>query len=270
MIETASQVFSRFSVSLAVAAETQLQKRRAKQLANDLHLPFVEYHQAPPGYLLLVRERQLELHSSAKPPIHGPIFVDYVSGKTAHRQEFGGGRGQHLARAVGIKAGFNPTVIDATAGLGSDAFVLATLGCKVRMIEHCLPVVQLLEDGLLRARAEAATIEIANRMQLYSGNALQLIPVLARNASPDVIYLDPMYPPRNKSAAVKKEMHMLQVLAGKGGDNTALLQCALKHAARRVVVKRPAKAAAIGDSVAHACIKSANTRYDIYLPTQES
>jgi 16S rRNA (guanine1516-N2)-methyltransferase len=269
MVGTASQDFSQFAVPLTVAAETQLQSKRAKKLATDLHLPFVEFHQAPAGYLLLVRERQLELHSSSEPPIHGPIFVDYVSGKAAHRQEFGGGRRQHLARAVGIKAGFNPTIIDATAGLGSDAFVLATLGCKIRMIEHCLPVVQLLEDGLLRARGSAATVEIANRMQLHNGDALELIPLLAKKEYPDVIYLDPMYPPRNKSAAVKKEMQMLQLLAGKGGDNKALLQCALQHAGKRVVVKRPVWASAIGDSVAHACVESTNTRYDIYLPIRE-
>ena len=256
-------------VSVGVAAETRHQIKRARQLANDLDLEFVDEHEAAPGYILLVRDGRLELLSSMKPPAHGPIFVDFVAGKAAYRQEFGGGRTQHLARAVGVKPGFCPTVIDATAGLGNDAYVLASLGCKIKMIEQCLPVVQLLEDGLLRARGEPNTIKIAMRMLLYGGNALDVIPALAKKQVPDVIYLDPMYPPRNKSAAVKKEMQMLQTLAGRDGDNTALLHCALQYAGMRVVVKRPGRAPAIGDSVAHACVKSANTRYDIYLPTRD-
>ncbi len=269
MVETAPQVLPQLKTLVSVVAETRHQIKRARQLANDLDLDFVGEHEAPPGYMLLVRDGKLELHSSIKPPTHGPIFVDFVSGKTAYRREFGGGQAQHLARAVGVKPGFIPTVIDATAGLGSDAFVLASLGCRVKMIEQCPPVVQLLEDGLLRARGDPNTLKIAMRMLLYGGNALELIPTLAEKQTPDVIYLDPMYPPRNKSAAVKKEMQMLQALARRGGDNAALLHCALKHAGTRVVVKRPGKAPAIGNGVVHACIKSANTRYDIYLPASE-
>jgi hypothetical protein len=54
----------------------------------------------------------------------------------AHRRKFGGGRGEAVAKAVGIKGDYLPDVVDATAGLGRDAFVLASVGCRVRMLER--------------------------------------------------------------------------------------------------------------------------------------
>ena len=61
----------------------------------------------------------------------GPIRVDFVAGAVAHRRLFGGGNGQMIAKAVGIQPGVRPVVVDATAGLGRDAFVLARLGCAI-------------------------------------------------------------------------------------------------------------------------------------------
>ena len=144
--------------------------------------------------------------------------------------------------------------------------MLATLGCNLRMIESCQPVAQLLEDGLLRARADEDTSVIAQRMRLYNGDALDLLPTLARRQRPDVVYLDPMYPPREKSAAVKKEMQMLQVLTDAPSDGATLLELALKCADRRVVVKRPVHAGPLGDKPPQACVNSPKTRYDIYIP----
>ncbi len=263
---------TRPSLCVTVAAATYRQTAAAQHLATCLQLDLVAQGEAPPGYLLLLCEARLALHSTLSPPLHGPVFVDFVTGKSAHRRAFGGGRGQHMARAVGIKPGYNPTIIDATAGLGRDAFVLATLGCKVIMIEQSPVVARLLEDGLSRAHTTEETHAIALRMQLNCGNALEVIPVLVDRSTrtdrpkPDVIYLDPMYPPRDKSAAVKKEMQMLQMLAEKNTDNAELLACALQHAGKRVVVKRPRTAAALAGKTPHACIKNTNTRYDIYIP----
>ncbi|HAD42901.1 MAG TPA: 16S rRNA (guanine(1516)-N(2))-methyltransferase, partial [Plesiomonas shigelloides] len=79
-------------------------------------------------------------------PKLGAICVDFVGGTMAHRRRFGGGRGEAVAKAVGIKKGYLPDVVDATAGLGRDAFVLASIGCRVRLLERH-PVVAALLDG---------------------------------------------------------------------------------------------------------------------------
>ena len=68
--------------------------------------------------------------------VSGELRVDFVSGAVAHRLRFGGGRGQALAKAMGLRAGKTPMIVDATAGLGRDSFLLASLGAQVVMIER--------------------------------------------------------------------------------------------------------------------------------------
>jgi len=81
---------------------------------------------------------------------------------------------------------------------------------------------------------------------------------------PDVIYIDPMYPHRKKSALVKKDMQILQRLHGADDNADALLENALLLAKKRVVIKRPAQAETISKKKPNTCIKSKKTRYDIY------
>ncbi|WP_445775347.1 class I SAM-dependent methyltransferase, partial [Shewanella sp.] len=87
------------------------------------------------AFELRFEQNCLSLYKRDEPKLDG-INVDFVSGAVAHRRKFGGGRGQSIAKAVGLKQGVTPTVVDGTAGLGRDAFVLASLGCKVIMVER--------------------------------------------------------------------------------------------------------------------------------------
>jgi 16S rRNA (guanine1516-N2)-methyltransferase len=158
-----------------------------------------------------------------------------------------------------------PTVLDATAGLGRDAFVLAALGCEVTLIERHPLVAALLEDGLRRASADSATAAIAARMRLREGDAIALMRDWSGDA-PQVVYLDPMFPPRDKSALVKKEMRVFRPLVGDDGDAPALLTAALSLASHRVVVKRPRKALAlsIGGIVPGYALEGKSSRFDVY------
>ncbi len=116
----------------------------------------------------------------------GPVYVDFVTGKAGHRFRFGGGRGQLVAKAVGIKKDFLPSVIDATAGLGRDAFVLASLGCKVRMLERSPVVAALLADGMARALADPEIAKVVTEyMQLEVANATEKLVSLAEDERPD-------------------------------------------------------------------------------------
>ena len=193
----------------------------------------------------------------------GPVRVDFVEGAVAHRRLFGGGSGQMIAKAVGIQAGVRPLVLDATAGLGRDAFVLAELGCSVTLIERQALIAALLEDGLLRAQADPEVAPIVARMCLLCGNAIDLMTAWA-SEPPQVIYLDPMFPHRDKSAQVKKEMRLFRPLAGNDDDAPALLAAALKLATHRVVVKRPRKAPAIAGEQPGYVLEGKSSRFDIY------
>ena len=197
------------------------------------------------------------------PQAPGPVRVDFVSGAVAHRRLFGGGGGQMIAKAVGIQAGVRPLVLDATAGLGRDAFVLAELGCTVTLIERQPVIAALLEDGLRRAKDDPEVAAIIGQMQLLGGNAIELMSEWT-GEPPQVIYLDPMFPHRDKSALVKKEMRLFRPLVGDDDDAPALLAAALALATHRVVVKRSRKAPAIAGEAPGYVLEGKSSRFDIY------
>ncbi len=181
----------------------------------------------------------------------------------AHRRRFGGGLGQALARAVGIKSETALRVVDATAGAGTDAFVLATLGCHVTLIERVPEAFNALKRAIQAAEIHFDTAEIAARMTLLEGDAITLLGRW-RKTPPEVIYLDPMYPHRAKKAANSKALARLQYLAGPDTDSDQLLHAACALATKRVVVKRPLKAPRIDGPAPSGTVQSTNTRYDIY------
>lgn len=205
----------------------------------------------------------LTLNKRDEPKLKG-ISVDFITGAVAHRRKFGGGRGQSIAKAVGLKQGVNPTVVDGTAGLGRDAFVLATLGCKVTMVERHPVVAALLEDGLRRAYDDAEIGEwMRERMSLVHGSSLTTLAELGYQV--DVVYLDPMYPHREKSALVKKEMRVFQSLVGADLDADGLLAPAMALATKRVVVKRPDYADDLDGVKPSTVIATKKNRFDVYV-----
>lgn len=169
-----------------------------------------------------------------------------------------------VAKAVGIKGSIRPSILDATAGLGRDAFVLAALGCQVAMLERQPVIAALLADGLQRAQQAGGEVaEIAARMTLIHADAIDAMGAWAGDA-PQVIHLDPMFPHREKSALVKKEMRLFRPLAGDDLDAPALLAAALGLATHRVAVKRSRKAPAIDGRAPSAQLTGQSSRYDIY------
>jgi|TARA_R110000796_G_scaffold102044_6_gene210886 16S rRNA (guanine1516-N2)-methyltransferase len=209
----------------------------------------------------------LSLHKRDEPKLDG-ISVDFVSGAVAHRRKFGGGRGQSIAKAVGLKQGVTPTVVDGTAGLGRDAFVLASLGCKVIMVERHPVVAALLEDGLRRAYEDAEIGEwMRDLMSLFHGSSISALADAAQSSGTeiDVVYLDPMYPHREKSALVKKEMRVFQTLVGADLDADGLLAPAMALATKRVVVKRPDYAEDLDGVKPSMVIATKKNRFDVYV-----
>lgn len=193
----------------------------------------------------------------------GPIRADFVAGTAAHRRLFGGGNRQMIAKAVGIQPGVRPVVVDATAGLGRDAFVLARLGCAMTLIERQPLIAALLEDGLLRALADPVAGATAAQMNLICANAIDVLRAW-NGAPPQVIYLDPMFPHRDTSALAKKEMRIFRHLVGDDEDTSALLEAALALASHRVVVKRSRKAPAIAGEPPGYVLEGKSSRFDIY------
>lgn len=240
------------------------------RLAGELGIPRCVPPCTEHGYILIYNHGctppRLELRASHK-HAPGPVFVDFVTGAVGFRTRRGNRGKEPLARAVGVKGSVVPTVLDATAGLGRDAFILATLGCRVHLVERSPIIAALLRDGLQRASADDDTRAIAERMQLEIGDAVAVMERLAVHQRPDVVYLDPMYPQRNKSALVKKEMRVLRAIVGEDLDAPRILAAALTTARKRVVVKRPRLADALpGIDPSHS-LTGNTTRFDVYLCT---
>jgi 16S rRNA (guanine1516-N2)-methyltransferase len=200
--------------------------------------------------------------------VHGAINCDFTAGANHHRRSFGGGNGQMIAKAVGISGKFYPKVLDVTAGLGADAFILASLGCDMQLIERNPIVHCLLRDGLDRALVSAMDDSelagVINNIKLLNEDSISHLTEIESFNRPDIIYVDPMFPERKKSAQVKKEMQALHQIVGGDEDSHKILDIALQKALYRVVVKRPAHSDYLGNLKPNYSLEGKSTRYDIF------
>ncbi|CAH0532239.1 Ribosomal RNA small subunit methyltransferase J [Vibrio stylophorae] len=241
------------------------QLEQLQQLALRWHIAIDEQS----DFVLSYDDQQrLSLQLKSEPK-QGAVMVDFTAGAVAHRRKFGGGKGQAIAKAIGLKSGETPRVLDATAGLGRDAFVLASLGCCVELVERHPVVAALLEDGLQRAYQDPEIGPwMQQRMTLHHDSSHQAL--LARAQDPelpaiDVVYLDPMFPHKKKSALVKKEMRVFQTLVGSDLDADDLLTPALALATKRVVVKRPDYAPDLNHIAPTLRMETKKNRFDVYV-----
>lgn len=232
---------------------------RAGALAAELGLPLAQDAVASDIELLLVYAGgRLELRENRA---RGALAVcaDF-SALDVRPGARGRSRRQPLARALGAKA---QTVVDATAGLGQDAFLLACLGYRVTAIERAPALAALLRDGLARAAADPVQRNaLGERLCVITGDARLLLREMT--PPPDAVFLDPMFPPkRRKSALARKEIQMIRRLVGDDPDALELFAVARASARERVVVKRPTPAPPLAPrpSMSYA---GKLVRYDVY------
>ncbi len=229
--------------------------RAAVELARELHLPFTESGSTGIFDLLLAcTSERVELRDNRDLRAK-PVAVDF-SKLVLRPYSPNLSRRQPLARAIGRRA---QTVIDATAGFGRDAFLLAHMNYVVIAIERSAVVYALLRDALRRA---PDVDRVTGRFTLVLGDARVVLPALS--VRPDVIYLDPMFPPKRKpSAAARKEVRLLRALAGDDRDAGELFTVARRLARQRVVVKRPDHAPPLFPNPT-ASFAGKLVRYDMY------
>ena len=191
------------------------------------------------------------------------LKCSFIEGPILHRLKYGKGRGQNLAKAVGFKFNKNRTIIDATAGLGYDAFILASLGANVTLIERSEKIYDLLKAAISEAKLYGGEIsKIVNRMNLLFGDSKDILP----NIAPEVILIDTMYKDRKKSALVKNDMRLVREVVGSDSDYVELINVALNNASKRVVIKQPRYAETLDNikGCSHQ-ILGKTIRYDVYV-----
>ncbi len=246
------------------------------ELASDVQLFAglgIESVSAPPTKQWTLSRTSEDQRLTLTRPDGVALCMDFTSGKTRHRTTESGMGVQGLSKALGTKNylkhnGRYPAIVDATGGLGQDAWGLASLGCEVSIYERHPVVHALLSDALQRACSDEQAASIANRVSVKLVDATEALQPHSTEAY--AIYLDPMYPSRRKKASSKKGMQFLHELLGPPPaiDSPDLLEAALTSGAARVAVKRPAGAPLLAGSDSFSGqrteISTPNTRYDIY------
>lgn len=256
------------SIPVSCIKEDNILMEKAAALAKSLHLDRVPpAKQTDHNAILVYTEKglQIQLKQNKNSKSSVTLHVDFLSGSLNYRRQHGGGIKQALARAVGIKPGIRPTILDVTAGLGKDSFLLASLGCKVSMVERSPILGALLYDGLERAEKSPYFQEIIDdNLKLIQGDSITTMNA-AYHKKYDTIYLDPMYPHGSKSALNKQEMRIIRKLVGDDTDADKLLDAALINAKKRAVVKRPKGAPTLNRISPTHSINMKNSRYDVYM-----
>ena len=192
------------------------------------------------------------------------VRVSFDSATMRHRRR--GGQNELLGRAVGVKADRKPRVWDATGGMGRDAFVLADLGCQVTVNERVPVLAWLLNEAIVAASVSTheQVRDAAGRMTVVAGDS-------CRTAAPSdaVLYLDPMFPERKKTAAVKKEAVMLQRLTGGYDDAKQLWAWAWTQPVERIVVKRPLREPVLGAQRPSHTLSGKSVRFDVFVRNKQ-
>lgn len=262
-----------FGAKLAVAHAPLACATQAQQLAIALQLPFLGPLASPQldtdsyDLLLWLTPAHLALCDARQPASLGPLVVTFTQGALHHRLRDGQVRNKPLARACGLKHNLRPTIFDLTAGLGTDAAVLAQLGCPVTLFERNPIIAALLADGIQRGLT--ADKAVAQRLCLQSGDANTLLPQHCAdpNNAPQVIYCDPMFPSHTHSARSKKGMQYLQRLTTPTDEAELqrLIKLSLTYARERVVLKRPLGSPTLTGRQPDLQIISKRCRFDVFL-----
>ena len=153
--------------------------------------------------------------------------------------------------------------IDATAGMGEDGFLLAAYGYEVTLYEQNPVIAALLKDALRRARKHPVLKDIASRMKLVEGDSVSCMEKLMDPV--DVIYLDPMFPKRQKSGLINKKLQLIQKLEPPCSEEKDLFDAAIKAGPSRIIVKRPLKSVCLDGREPSYILKGKAIRYDCYV-----
>ncbi|PIE55997.1 MAG: rRNA methyltransferase [Desulfobulbus propionicus] len=247
---------SGYTVPMGVIPETRAQQSQATLLAQTTGLPLLDSRSSS-RLLLMVRPDRIELQRSGDPTLSGSVYADFLAQGILRR--IARIRAERLIQAVRISKQPPTSVIDATAGLGRDGFLLAAAGSQVLLVERHPVVAALLQDGLTRAANDPRTRTICAAITVATGNFQKIL------TSAEVVYLDPMFPEKRGTAKVKKELQMLQYVIGPEAEDPELLDHAMDLAQTKVVVKRPLLGKPLNGCQPSYSLAGKTTRFDIYL-----
>lgn len=168
-----------------------------------------------------------------------------------------------LVKASKLKEIRSPLVVDATAGMGEDSLLLAASGCRVILFEQDEIIASLLADTIKRSKSIPELANIVGRMEVRNEDSIEALKSGALN--PDIVYLDPMFPKRQKSGLIKKKFQLLQQLEAPCVNENELMEAAIASKPKKIVVKRPAKGPNLAGKKPSYVVDGKVVRYDCYI-----
>ena len=231
----------------------------AARLSEKLNAPIVTIEE-PGEVYLFVSEKGLSLKSNGQ-----EIYGDFS--RLTKRLNKSNLLGETIVRAVKIKGSDSVTVIDATAGLGEDSFLLAAAGNRVILFERDPVIAELLDDALRRASLDDKLSAIVERMTLIKGDSIR--EMKAYQGKADVVLLDPMFPEREKSSLVKKKFQLIHCLEEPCSDEQELLEAAKAVQPEKIVIKRPQKGPYLAGEKPNHSFDGKSIRYDVIIPQKK-
>ncbi len=249
---------------IAIYPTTPEMEPSARALAHHLSVPLLTHPEEQYAYLLLVTPNYIGLQKQASRL--QAVYVDFLTNTWRQRLEQLSIKKEALARALGLKSQTRPRIVDATGGLARDSFIIAALGFDLTLLERSPIIYTLIHDGIKRAAQNSRLHDTTKRLQTAQTDAIIWLNQLKDQDKPDIIYLDPMFPEKKKSALPKKEMLIFHDIVGDDQDADSLLSTALACATKRVVVKRPRLSNYLKASRAPSfSLTGSSCRFDIYL-----
>ncbi len=183
-----------------------------------------------------------------------------------------------------------PCIFDATAGLGYDSLLFASEGARVISFERNPYIAFMTASSLMMARQSSELNEVTSRISFICGDFVSYM----KNANlcprelesdfhinisflkdedpcilptPDILYLDPMFPASKKNAAAKKKLQLIQQLEEPCDDENALFSAALSCSPSKIIIKRPLKGPYFADKKPHYSLKGTSIRFDCFSIT---
>ena len=233
----------------------------AQGIARKLQLPFTDIAADTQSFQLVLKadgQKLSLLHNDME------LYGDFTA--MCRRLKPENLRSEFLVKAAkNARIGSSSLAVDATAGLGEDSILLAASGYRVLLFEHDPIISLLLSDALRRASDVPELSDIISRMKLVEDDSISGLKNLSE--TPDIVYLDPMFPQRQKSGLIKKKLQILQLLETPCSNESDLMNAALSAKPKRIIVKRPLKGPLLSGVKPTYSIKGKAIRYDcIVLP----
>ncbi|MES3036720.1 MAG: class I SAM-dependent methyltransferase [Bdellovibrionota bacterium] len=184
------------------------------------------------------------------------LKINFDTDPAYHRQKVF--KKDPLIKALGVSQGRH-RVWDLTAGLGRDALMMAHYGLQVTSFERN-PALFLLLQEAARSSEECKSLKLRFDFQDAETVLTQLPQPFPENG---VIYFDPMFPTKKKSALPPQEMVILRELTGADEDAEEIIEKIHHIPGARAVIKRPDSAPQL-KGVSHS-IMAKLVRFDVII-----